>query len=287
MDLHADQIQPKPKNFSRIRAALQEEGSPIDTECRREAEVIRQVRESDADAESNFPHSQPTTTASSPSLFPLATGLPESLDEIPDGDLSNADTTQNRRSPSIFTQHASRHSAGTGFWNRFDERMRTPPPPSFMRGSSSSISDEISIDTPASSTMTLTPQQFPSHSQLPTRSRSSTPQPPLLASEITRKLGKRRRDDDLDPNMFKRRAVSPGVSLQNSPVMPPSPAQRDSGWWAVPAKTSREVPSGHVAGERVNSGGSNSGLSNLGPPKRIGFQGMSDTNDGLMNMSIE
>ncbi|MCJ1478354.1 hypothetical protein MMC13_007034 [Lambiella insularis] len=285
--LHPNREQPKPKNFARIRAALQEEGSPIDTECRREAEVIRQVREGDADTDSNFLHSQPTTTASSPSLFPLPAGPPGSLDEIPDGDLSNVDVSRIRRPSSTFTQQAIRHSAGTDFWNRFDDRMRTPPPPSFMRGSSSSVSDDMSIDTPASSAMTLTPQHFPPPSQHPSRSRSSTPQPPLLASEVTRKLGKRRRDDDLDPNMFKRRAVSPGVSLQNSPILPPSPAQRDSGWWVMQTKTNREVPAGHVAGERVNSGGSNSGLSGLGPPKRFGFQGMNDTNDGLMNMSIE
>ncbi len=50
----------------------------------------------------------------------------------------------------------------------------------------------------------------------------------------------------------------------------------------------------HVIGERVSSGGSSSstngtgaGPSTPGPSKRVGFQGMSDTNDGLMNMSIE
>lgn len=52
----------------------------------------------------------------------------------------------------------------------------------------------------------------------------------------------------------------------------------------------------HVIGERVSSGGSSSstngtgagaGAGTPGPSKRVGFQGMSDTNDGLMNMSIE
>lgn len=46
----------------------------------------------------------------------------------------------------------------------------------------------------------------------------------------------------------------------------------------------------HVIGERVSSGGSSSstnGTGTPGPSKRVGFQGMSDTNDGLMNMSIE
>ncbi|MCJ1380056.1 hypothetical protein MMC17_003159 [Xylographa soralifera] len=278
---------PKPKNFARIRAALQEECSPIDAESMREAEVIRQVRESDNDMESNFFHSQPTTRASSPSLVPVTAGPTGSLDDISDVELSTLEVNQFRRSSSSFTQQAIKNSGGADFWNRFDERTRTPPPPSFMRGSSSSISDEMSMDTPASSTLTLTPQQYSLPSQYPSRSRSSTPQPPLMASEVTRKLGKRRRDDDLDPNVFKRRAVSPGVSLQNSPILPPSPAQRESGWWAMQAKANREVLNGHAAGERVSSSGSNNGASNLGPPKRIGFQGMNDTNDGLMNMSIE
>lgn len=198
------------------------------------------------------------------------------------------EVAQQRRPSSSFTQQAIRNSAGTDFWNRFDERMRTPPPSLSMRGSSSGISDEMMMDTPALSMPSMTPQQhslahFPSSS----RSRSSTPQPPLAATEVSTRiqLGKRRRDDDLDPNMFKRRAVSPGVSLQNSPVLPPSPAQRDSGWWAM--KSNRELSTGQVGGERVNSGTSSNGSSHLGPPKRIGFQGMSDTNDGLMNMSIE
>ncbi|MCJ1397493.1 hypothetical protein MMC11_000686 [Xylographa trunciseda] len=286
---------PKPKNFARVRAALQEECSPVDAESMREAEVIRQVRESDNDMESNFFHSQPTTRASSPNLVPVTAGPTGSFDDISDVELSTLEVSQFRRSSSSFTQQAIKNSAGADFWNRFDERTRTPPPPSFMRGNSSSIGDEMSMETPASSTLTLTPQQYAPSSQHPSRSRSSTPQPPLMASEVTRKLGKRRRDDDLDPNVFKRRAVSPGVSLQNSPILPPSPAQRDSGWWAMQAKANREGLNGHTnghaighaAGERVSSCGSNNGSSNLGPPKRIGFQGMNDTNDGLMNMSIE
>ena len=237
--------------------------------------------------ESNFFHSQPTTRASSPSLVPVTAGPTGSLDDISDVELTTHEVNQFRRSSSSFTQQAIKNSGGADFWNRFDERTRTPPPPFLVRGSSSTISDEMSMDTPASSTLTLTPQQYAMPSQYSSRSRSSTPQPPLMASEVTRKLGKRRRDDDLDPNVFKRRAVSPGVSLQNSPILPPSPAQRESGWWAMQAKANREGLHGHAAGERVSSSGSNNGTSNLGPPKRIGFQGMNDTNDGLMNMSIE
>ena len=85
------------------------------------------------------------------------------------------------------------------------------------------------------------------------------------------------RDDDFDPTYFKRRAVSPGLSLQNSPVLPQSP-----GWWGTPPQQNKV--------ERVASNGSGSGGQSqnaAGQPKRVGMQGMNDTNDGLMNMSIE
>ena len=100
------------------------------------------------------------------------------------------------------------------------------------------------------------------------------------------------RDDDLDPNFFKRRAVSPGMSLQNSPILPQSPMQRDCSWWGgsqTKSTSGRELPSVQVIGERVSSGGSASSgsVSASGSLKRIGFQGMSDTNYGLMNMTID
>lgn len=83
---------------------------------------------------------------------------------------------------------------------------------------------------------------------------------------------KRRRDDDLDPTSFKRRAVSPGMSVHNSPVLQ-SPMQRDTAPWGT-RPTSNGEP-----------GNGKSGLGNGG--RRVGLQGMVDTNDGLMKMSIE
>jgi hypothetical protein len=116
----------------------------------------------------------------------------------------------------------------------------------------------------------------------------------LNAVDGLKKSNKRRRDDDLDGNSLKRRAVSPGVSVQNSPVLSQSPAQRgDSVWGTVPKADIRRESSvsgigGHAAGERSNSGGSLLGgmTPSLGP-KRVGLQGMVDTSDGLMKMSIE
>lgn len=90
------------------------------------------------------------------------------------------------------------------------------------------------------------------------------------------------RDDDFDPNYFKRRAVSPGLSVSNSPILPQSP-----GWWGTPKRSDRDV-SCISATERANSNGNAGSVGGGGAGlRRVGFQGMNDTNDGLMNMSIE
>ena len=268
-----------------------EEGAPIDTEVRREAEVIRQVRESDNDLEANHQAIQ-LPTDNSPNLLHTVPSLPESLEEVPEQVSTireNIAAACERRLSNNFTQQAIKNSGGIEFWNTFDDRVRTPPPPLFPRGSSSGISEDMNMDTPQSSAISIGPRTDLQRSQYSSRSRSQTPQPPSMPSpaEISWKVGKRRRDDDLDAFPFKRRAVSPGLSLQSSPVLPQSPAQKDHGWWGLPPKTNREVPGGTVTSERANSNGSVSSSSGHGPPKRVGFQGMIDTNDGLMNMSIE
>lgn len=268
---------------------LQEESAPVDTEVKREAEVIRQARESDAYGDLNPIPSQPTTSASSPSIQPATAGPTEGLEDIQEDVAMDSDISASRRSSSsTFTQHAMRNSAGLGFWNNFDERIRTPPP-IFPRESSSGISDDIAMDTPQSSIVSATPQPNTNKASSRSESRSSTPQLPQITSDNMRKGNKRMRDDDLDPNFFKRRAVSPGMSLQNSPILPQSPLQGNSGWWGMPSKYGRETPASQTVGERISSGGSASS-GNSAPPvsaKKVGLQGMSDTNDGLMNMSIE
>ncbi|KAI9818894.1 MAG: hypothetical protein M1827_007715 [Pycnora praestabilis] len=293
---------PKTKNFARIRAALMEEGAPIDTEFRREAEVVRQVRESDTDLEPNVQVSQPNTTDTSPSLLPTVPSLADSLEDIPEDEMMGDDfpaMINEKRASSTFTRQALRNSGGIEFWNSFETGNRTTPPPTLARRSSSAGSYDINMDspsvllsTPPSSfvSSTVTEQQLP---KLQPSSRSTTPQPQPQpsAAEISRKVNKRRRDDDFDTFSFKRRAVSPGMSLQNSPVLPQSPALKDPGWWGC-SNGSRDAPSiannGHASSDRANSGGSTSGsVSGGAGPKRVGFQGMSDTSDGMMNMSIE
>lgn len=247
--------------------------------------MIRQVRESDVDSDLNLNPSQPATTASSPNLTATAAPL-DNLENVSEDPLINSEDNASRRSSSAFSHQAMRHSAGPTFWNNFDERMRTPPPPNVPRESSSGMSDDVNMDTPVGSLQSSTSHVITSRPSISQESLASTTQTTVF--EMPKKgNNKRMRDDDFDPNFFKRRAVSPGLSLQNSPVLPQSPLQRDGGWWGTP-KSTREVPSVHISGDRVSSTGSNSSTNGAGgPSKRVGLQGMTDTHDGLMNMSIE
>ncbi|KAI9736524.1 MAG: hypothetical protein M1818_006035 [Claussenomyces sp. TS43310] len=299
---------PKTKGFARIRAALAEENTPVETEVRREADVIRQVRESDPDLEPSR-HASTTgtfTAHSSPSIGPTM----DPLEDIAEDMLADPSTiSSENQTSSSFKQQALRNSKGKHFWESFPEdNQRTPPPPAFLqRGSTSGISEDVSMDSPSLSTSAsqsggsgftfplLEAQDNPNASAPPTR--SSTPQPgqPSVA-EITRKVNnKRRRDDDFDPTSFKRRAVSPGMSVHNSPVMQ-SPLQRDGNPWGFrPAGSGGAAAAATSAGlgpdkatAPASAGSSDSGVSGrVSGTKRIGFQGMVDTNDGLMKMSIE
>jgi len=205
-----------------------------------------------------------TTTQSSPSLGPITQ---DSLEGIPEDDMM-VDASQGLSSS--FKQQAARNSKGMGFWNTFtEENGRTPPPAFLPRGSSSGISEDLMLDSPAFSTPPSqpVPVSSASNAQGLTPSRS---QP--TAAEITQTVTKkRRRDDDFDPTSFKRRAVSPGMSVHNSPVMQ-SPMQRDITPWGSRPPSNGESSKAGMTG---------------GPLKRVGFQGMVDTNDSLMKMSIE
>lgn len=141
---------------------------------------------------------------------------------------------------------------------------RSTPPSSFSAMS-------VSTNTPKP-TVETAPEFWPAPAKMPTQ------------AEIAQKVNnKRRRDDDFDIASIKRRAVSPGLSVQSSPVPGQSPIN-GGGWWAQP-RTNREatLPSTNVE-ERANSVGQATPV--LGP-KRTGLQGMTDTSDGLMKMSIE
>ncbi|KAI0477667.1 hypothetical protein GGR56DRAFT_418281 [Xylariaceae sp. FL0804] len=351
---------PKTKGFARIRAALAEETTPVDFEARREAEVIRQVRESDMDLEPRTAApdiSNMSTAQCSPNLA----AAQDALEEVPEDDMM----TDPGLSGGTFKQQVMRNSKGKNFWETFSETSSiagarvTPPPPAFLpRDSSSGISEDVNMDSPslsagsgnnaslfglgaglASATAGRAPggggsdgqqqrsetpsQQQQQQQQQVTPSQhgggsgsghsghggGSVPLPPT-AAEITRRINnKRRRGDDeyFDPHALKRRAVSPGMSVHNSPVMQ-SPLQRDgapSGWGSGSRPGSNHggdnklsaTPSenGSAAGNsnsnnnnnNSNNGGGSGSRSVNGGKGRVGFQGMVDTNDGLMRMSIE
>lgn len=280
---------PKTKTFARIRAALFEEGAPADAETRREAEVVKQVRESDVLVESRMPQPQAEsgTAATSALSSPNLTNN-EPIDDIQEEDMNMMGDLASGFSSS-FKQQAIKNSKGKNFWDTFSESSSmggtrtTPPPPPFLpRGSSSGMSEDAAMDSPA-------PGVASGHSA----SQSSNAQGPS-AAEITRRINnKRRRDDDFDPVSFKRRAVSPGMSAHNSPILQ-SPMQRDSApWGSRPGSTggdragsSAQSEAGSVSGGTpANPAAGTTGR--LNSKGRIGFQGMVDTNDGIMRMSIE
>jgi hypothetical protein len=229
--------------------------------------------------ESDEPSLEPSLTAqSSPSLLPTVPGLEGALEGVPEEETESVMSLDGASTKGLFAAFGppkAMNGKGLGFWQR-DPPAQTPPPPTFPRAGSSAMSEDINMDSPST------------HSGY--MSRSSTPQPiaPLTAADGLKKSSKRRRDDDLVDYSIKRRAVSPGVSVHNSPVLSQSPANRDGTSWGSSAKQNREpsIGGGHAAGERSNSGGSVSMTPSLGP-KRIGLQGMTDTSDGLMKMSIE
>ncbi|PWI69020.1 hypothetical protein PCL_01405 [Purpureocillium lilacinum] len=255
---------PKTKTFARIRAALLEEGAPAEAETRREAEVVKQVRESDMDLEPRIPAQADATasTLSSPNMANIDADIPEE-------DMGEA--------IGAFKHHAIRKSKGKNFWDAFSESSSrtTPPPPSFLpRGSSSGVSEDAAMDSPS----LAGPGQG---------SQSGSNSGPS-AAEITRRINnKRRRDDDLDPISFKRRAVSPGMSVHNSPVLQ-SPMQRDSmAWGSRPGSTGGDKGSSAPSDTGSNGGTPANPPGRLNSKGRVGFQGMVDTNDGIMRMSIE
>jgi len=236
-----------------------EETTPVDSDMKREAEVIQQVRDTEPDTEPKL------------SAFPSLHPPPD--DAAPDIDPTHAKAGE---SSSSFSKQASRNSGGVEFWNSFDECYRTPPPLR-QTGTSSVADDDVFMDMTPSTTIGSTADSK-------VRSRSSTPHPPGMAiGEIRRK---RRRDDDFDPNLFKRRAVSPSVSAQGSPVLTHSSVV-DNGpsIWGPPSKLG--PPFSERPSTSSDNGNNNRTTPHTGSTKRVGLQGMTEASDGFMNMSID
>lgn len=268
---------PKTKHFARVKAALLEEAAPVDSEARREAQVIKQVQDNDSTV--NF------TATSSTVIQPPTPYTEETLESSPEEGEDDASDPKASLSTEPFSRHAQRNSAGLGFWHAFDDRYRTPPPQMQPRESSSGMSDEnMSLD---SSTVASSLENPSLASLQRSRSRSTTPlaaYPQPTAGDVARKVNKkRRRDDDFDPASFKRRAVSPGMSVASSPVLPQSPVLGVEKSWGLPPPVAPKGNS-HENG-RSNSGSSS--VSNGNGMKRVGLQGMMETNDAIMAMSID
>lgn len=251
---------------------------------------------------------RPTTAQQSSPSMPLH----DSMEDMSE-DAMLVDSSNGLGLSSSFKQQAQKNSKGRMFWETFSETSSvggartTPPPPGPPRGSSSGMSlEDMTMDSPSlqpqnpgSSSMMMFPMTTTSSSggDTPQPSGSSSMPPsehiPPSAAEITRRfnMGKRRRDDDLDPVSFKRRAVSPGMSVQGSPVMQ-SPMQH-APWGPRPGSNGGDrsgggTPSDNGAGSGGGGSGSGSGEKRPSVHKgRVGYQGMIDTNDGITRLSIE
>lgn len=285
---------PKTKGFARIKAELIEESAPVETDLRRESQVMQQVRDSDMDLEPKL--SATTTALSSPFL-----GAADDVVDVPE-DMMITDMGS-----TTLKQKAMKNVKSNKFWDTFSEcssiggTRTTPPPHNFLsRGSTAGFGEDVNMDSPAAGSKDTqvsqssisgvagagsqsdSQQSGPLH-MMPLGHPPSSMIPPTVA-EITRRINtKRRRDDDFDPVSFKRRAVSPGMSVHNSPIMQ-SPLQRDIAPWG-----SRPGSNG---GEKSSAGSETGSLERTGsgPARakgRVGYQGMVDTNDGIMRMSIE
>ena len=267
------------------------------------------------------------TAASSPNLLPAVPEAAQEDFGRDEAALDSSETDGGTRPKGLgmttnFALHASRNSGGMEYWNRFDPALRTPPPPpSFPRQGSSAMSDINMGHSPS-----LPPSQQMGGGGGSTadvfwrrpraRSSASDASDAFMAAsgfgdEVALKKfkegKKRRREEDWDIATIKRRAVSPGMGSSgagNSPVLTQSPGQRDGGGgggWGMPPE--KKGGAGGGGGEQQQQqGGSQNGRSNSGGSvaggaggfaglasqgKKLGLQGMVDTNDGLMKMSIE
>ncbi|KXJ96795.1 hypothetical protein Micbo1qcDRAFT_3138 [Microdochium bolleyi] len=296
---------PKTKGFARIRAALAEESTPVDAELHREAEVIRQVRESDVNLEPRMHAVPPLDLANLPSTVqssPDLNAASESLDDMPEMEMESIPGPVRNLN---LRHHPYRMSRGRKPSEALSDAssvagMRTTPPhiPWLPREPSSGMSEDMNMDSPSQ------PNQQDSASQPPQAATPQNGMPPTVA-EITRRINnKRRRDDDFDPMSMKRRAVSPGMSTHNSPVGQ-SPMQRDGAPWgsrpsstqggdkasATPSENGASTPASTGVGASSSTAAAAAGAGSRpvsGAGKgRVGLQGMTDTHDSLMRMSIE
>ena len=285
---------PKTKGFARIRAQLQEESSPVDSDMRRDAEVVRQVRVGSGSGSLIPNMSHQSTASSSPDLTPTIPLQPLDGSDMHDTEglgmtLPSTEGNGNDITVTAAPDDPIRRSLSNRdiFAHLFASRAgSTPPPLPFSarhRSSSGFSSEDTRMDSPAATSAGGLSQTASKDAAIAGRSESESEQIPLLtqtstlegetpvfpapqlpsAAGVTRKANaKRRRDDDFDLSSIKRRAVSPGMSVHSSPVLGQSPVSTGGGWWKK---------------EREGSGGGS------GPPAPSGSGGGGGGGNGAAN----
>lgn len=250
----------------------------MDSDAKREAEVVRQVQGS-------YDKRRLVNTAlSSPDCLSSIPGVP-----IEDSEASDADVLGVMASAETAVPDLRRASTNKEFLPYLYNRIQTPPPPLFNRaGSSSGLGEDITmaspdVSTPPSSTFFTLATKLDSKVDCENRGQTSF-LPPSMPSpaEVSRKVNKRRRDEDFDIGSIKRRAVSPAMSVQSSPTVGQSSTPNNGNLWGQ-NKFYRDGSVGSAEDRSGNSGHVTPGSG----PQRVGLQGMTDTYDGLMKMSIE
>lgn len=278
--------------------------------------MVKQVRESIDTRKPRVPSlSSESVTATGALSSPNLT-YTDTIDDIQDYDMAVLSDLSTGTS-SHFKQYALKNPKMMG--DAFSESssvggaLTTPPPLAFLPlESSSGLSEDAIMDSPLPGRLSrgsVSPparnicrsctamKSFPQKLTLVTLcnqfSYDSNAQGPSAADYSWRFNNKRRRDDDFDPMSFKRRAVSPGMSVHNSPI-PHSPLQRDSAPWGTRAGSAGGERGGSSALSDAGSvSGGNSVTYSAGTPGRqsgkgmVGLQGMVDTNDGIMRMSMD
>ena len=112
-----------------------DESMPVDAEIKSEAEVLRQVRESDIEVDRPLA----TTSHSSPTLS-AAPGMSDGLEGIPEHRAMRLDNDGLNTGKGLFGAFGRPSVINTTeFWTNFQKDTRTPPPPFFFPRNSISV----------------------------------------------------------------------------------------------------------------------------------------------------
>lgn len=240
---------------------------------------------------------------------------------------SNTTTQSGRTPNLNFNIHATKNSAGLNYWNKFTPDLRTPPPPSFPLRGSSSLSGDVNMDSPSSNFISsLDNTRAASVVSMMDDQPASSQQPSEFTRKFGKRRReddfdiasiKRRA---VSPSLSVHGSPAVTASPARSEINGRDVSSREGTVsastmaWGQPPRMGGGGPAMHREGSvgvgmgmalgmgsqlepsRSNSGGSQGGIQGQGQgqqgqgqggTKRVGLQGMVDTHDGIMNMSIE